>query len=73
MKLPHPTDRQVHLIGVAVWVVLIIPTMIWWRESILWVAFMSLYAIITSHWGAYEAAKAKDLAEEAVQETHEGS
>jgi hypothetical protein len=63
-----PTDRQVHLIAVGVWAVLIVPTLIWWRDSILWVAFMSLYAIITSHWGAYEAAKAKDLAEKAVEE-----
>jgi hypothetical protein len=65
----RPSDRQVHLILVVVWVLLIPPTIIWWRDSILWVAFMSLYAIITSHWGAYEAAKAKDLAEQAVDES----
>ena len=54
------------------WVLLIIPTIIWWKDSILWVAFMSLYAIVTGHWGAYEAAKAKDLAEKAVEDV-EGS
>jgi hypothetical protein len=63
-----PSDRQVHLLLLFVWVLLLVPTIIWWRDSILWVAFMSLYAIITSHWGAYEAAKAKDIAEEALQE-----
>lgn len=63
------TDRQVHLVLLSVWAVLLIPTLIWWRDSILWVAFMSLYAIVTSHWGAYEAAKAKDIAEKALDET----
>jgi hypothetical protein len=70
--MKRPSDRQVHLIAVAIWVVLIIPTLIWWRTSILWIAFMSLYAIVTGHWGAYEAAKAKDLAEKAVEDV-EGS
>jgi hypothetical protein len=65
--MTRPTDRQVHLIAVGIWVLLIIPTIIWWKDSILWVAFMSLYAIVTGHWGAYEAAKAKDIAEEAVE------
>jgi hypothetical protein len=65
------SDRQVHLFAAIVWVLLIIPTLIWWRDSILWVAFMSLYAIVVSHWSAYEAAKAKDIAEEAIEETEE--
>lgn len=71
--MKRPSDRQVHLAFVALWVLLIIPTLLFWRESILWIAFMSLYAIITSHWGAYEAAKAKDIAEEAVGDVEKGN
>lgn len=41
------------------WTLTIIPTLIWWRESVLWVAFMSLYANIVGHWGAMQAAKAE--------------
>lgn len=44
------------------WVVLILPTLLWWRESVLWVALMSLWANIASHWAAREAAKAKESA-----------
>ena len=58
-------DRKVHLALVFVWLGLVVPTILWWRTSILWIAFMSLYAIIGTHWAAYEAAKAKDLAEKA--------
>lgn len=54
---PH-TWRWVHR-GLAVsWLLLAIPTLLWWRHSILWVAFMSLYANVASHWAAAEAAKA---------------
>lgn len=38
------------------WAAMAPPTLLWWRESILWVAFMSLYANVASHWAAYEAA-----------------
>lgn len=49
----------VHGVGVILWILLIIPTLLWWRESILWVAFMSLYAIVISHATGVEAALAK--------------
>lgn len=62
------SDRVLHLVLAGVWVVLAIPTVVWWRDSILWVAFMSLYAIVGTHWSAYEAAKAKDIAEHAEEE-----
>jgi len=45
-----------------VWVALVLPTLLWWRESVLWVALMSLWANIASHWAAREAAKAKENA-----------
>lgn len=51
---------RVHLILTAVWATLAIPTLLWWRESILWIAFMSLYANVAGHWSAYQAARAED-------------
>lgn len=45
------------------WTALIVPTLIWWRDSILWVAFMSLYANIVGHLSAFEAARAKEASE----------
>lgn len=41
------------------WALLVIPTMFWWSDSILWVAFMSLYANFVGHASAAEAAKAQ--------------
>jgi len=47
-----------------VWGLTIIPTLLWWRESILWVAFASIYANVIAHIACYEAAKAKEDIEE---------
>lgn len=59
MKFVKGIDRNIHLTLMYVWVALIIPTVIFWSESILWIGFMSIYAIITAHWAAYESSKLK--------------
>jgi hypothetical protein len=41
------------------WIILIIPTMMWWHDSILWVLLISIYANIVGHWSAYQAAHAE--------------
>ena len=51
-----------HLVLVAVWLLLLYPTFTVWQDSILWVAFISVYANVVSHWGAYQAARAEDEA-----------
>ena len=50
----------IHTILTLVWVVLVLPTLLWWRDSVSWVVLMSLWANIASHWAAREAAKAKE-------------
>lgn len=52
--------RWVHLALAAIWALLGIPTVVWWKESILWVAFMSLWANVVGHLSAYDAARAED-------------
>ncbi|MFI6793666.1 hypothetical protein ACIBG4_40680 [Nonomuraea sp. NPDC050383] len=45
-------------LGLAVtWMLLIAPTLIWWRDSVLWVALMSLWANIAAHLAAWQAAR----------------
>lgn len=56
---PHAW-RTFHLIATTVWVILAIPTVIWWKDSILWVAIMSVWANVVGHWGAYQAARAEE-------------
>lgn len=47
----------------AMWTLLTAPTVLIWRNSILWVAFMSIYAIIAQHLTGAGAARAEQKAE----------
>jgi hypothetical protein len=51
--------KNFHLAMTFGWAVLLVPTLLWWRESVLWVALMSLYANVAGHWAAYQAARAE--------------
>lgn len=42
-----------------VWMVLAIPSLIWWSESILWVILISLWANIVGHFSAYIAGRSE--------------
>ena len=52
-------QSRLHLVLAGVWAMALIPTLIWWKSSILWVAGMSLYANFIGHWSAYQAARAE--------------
>ena len=42
------------------WVAMVLPTVLWWKDSILWVALMSAYALVISAGAAEQAAEAKE-------------
>lgn len=46
-------------------IALVIPTVLWWKDSILWVLLLSLYANVYTSIGADEAQQAKRNAEDA--------
>lgn len=46
-----------HLAMTGLWAVLVIPTLIWWKGSILWVALMSVWANVAAHFSAYQGAR----------------
>ena len=48
-----------HGVATSVWVILAVPSALWWHNSVMWVVFMSLYANIATEWGAWQAARAE--------------
>lgn len=54
--------RGFHLIMTGLWALALVPTLLWWKDSILWVAAMSLYANVVGHWSAYQASRAEEVA-----------
>jgi hypothetical protein len=47
----------------AVWALLLIPTLLFWKNSVLWIAGMSLYANFVGHLSAAKASRAEQEAE----------
>lgn len=54
--------RRAHLFLTVFWAALAVPTLLWWRDSVAWVALMSLYANFVGHMSCYQAARAERAA-----------
>lgn len=53
-------SSTLHLLATGTWLLMTVPTLLWWHDSVLWVGLMSVYAIVVSHAAAYEAARSKE-------------
>jgi hypothetical protein len=60
MKALHSPEvmAKFNLAMTVLWSLLLIPTVIWWKDSLLWVLIMSAYANIVGHWSAYQGSRA---------------
>lgn len=54
--------RIFNAVATVVWLALIVPTLLWWSDSILWVALMSIWANVAGHFSAWQAARAEEAA-----------
>jgi hypothetical protein len=54
---------RAHLALLVVWLALVVPTVVLWRDSVFWVSLMSIYAILATHWSGWNAARAKEEAQ----------
>jgi len=73
IKLTARLMARLHLFLALIWAVLTIPTLLWWKNSILWVSLMSIYAIVISHLAAYSAAHAEKAASQALNESDQAN
>ncbi len=69
MKLTPVFIKRCHLVAAVMWVGLAIPSLIWWKDSVLWVILISIYANIVGHLSGYSAARADQVAEESEDST----
>lgn len=56
--------RRVHLILLFLWVVPGIPVSLYLRNSIPWLVFLSVYAIIVGHWSGWSAERPSEVVSE---------
>lgn len=52
--------RAFHLTFTVIWLFLFIPTLVFWPQSILWLALMSCWANFVGHFSAWQATRAED-------------
>lgn len=64
MKIETKTLRRFHGIATLAWVALLVPSVLWWKESLLWIILMSGWANVASHFSAWQGARAEDAAED---------
>ncbi|HHL1540844.1 TPA: hypothetical protein ACQ3BB_004068 [Klebsiella pneumoniae] len=69
MKLTPVFIKRCHLVAAVMWVGLAIPSLIWGKDSVLWVILISIYANIVGHLSGYSAARADQAAEESEDST----
>ena len=69
MKLTPVFIKRCHLVAAVMWVGLAIPSLIWWKDSVLWVILISIYANIVGHLSGYNTARADKEAEESEDST----
>jgi hypothetical protein len=50
---------EFHKWATIVWIALLIPSVLWWSNAIMWVVLMSVWANIAGHWSAYQASRAE--------------
>ena len=48
-----------HGYATLVWVLLMIPSLLLWKESLLWVIIMSVWANVAGHWSSWQAARSE--------------
>jgi hypothetical protein len=47
------------------WGVLIIPSVLWWSESVPWLVLMSVWANFVGHWSSWQATRTEVKMDEA--------
>lgn len=63
MKIDASFMQKFHLGMIVVWLLLAIPSILWWKTSVLWVIILSLYANIVGHMSGYSGARAEKEAQ----------
>jgi hypothetical protein len=67
VRKPWLSQSRKHLLLTWLWLALLVPTALWWKDSLVWITFMSWYANFVGHWSGYDAAVAAEKIDENAQ------
>ena len=60
MTKPRHPLRHLHAALTVAWLITAIPAVLWWRNSVAFVVFASVYANVVGHWSAWQATRAEE-------------
>lgn len=49
--------RAFHGWAAVFWVLMAVPSALWWRNSVAYLVALSVYAVVTGHWSSWQAAR----------------
>lgn len=55
--------RHAHAVLTLVWLLLAIPSIIWWKDSVPWLVAVSVYANVVGHASGWQASRAERAAD----------
>lgn len=55
------TGRRIHMTLMLLWIVPGLPVSWWLRQSVPWLVFLSVYAIIVGHWSGWSAERPTEI------------
>ncbi len=64
-------EDKVHLALAGIWLLMMIPTILFWSNSVVVVLIYSVYALVGAHIAAYEAAKDDSQIDLLIEEVRE--
>ena len=62
MNLPVSVLRRLHLTGMVFWALMAVPAILWWRNSVPFLVFISIYALWVGHFAGWQGARAEHAA-----------
>ena len=49
------------------WVLMVVPSILWWRNSVAYLVMLSVYAVVMGHWSSWQAARVEVRQEEQIE------
>lgn len=67
MWISPETHAKFHLYATVFWILMIIPTVLWWKSSVEYLVAISVYSIIVGHFSSYEATRAEIITKKQIE------
>lgn len=52
--------RRLHAVAMGAWAALLVPTLLFWQNSVPFLVFVSLYANFVGHFSSWQAARSEE-------------